>query len=146
MNGTALSSEQKVNSWAKGIPTVDLWVNSWNASYPSDTSYIRYVDTEDIDEENFWATGYAIGDSANPTTCHFDLSYENINNTLYFPCPENLFDEYCYGYWLASPSASGDDDVMAVDYDGYIICSNYSYYGNFGFRPIVCLPSSIVNQ
>ena len=128
----------------KGTVDLPTWVSSWNASYASDASdalYTRYVDTEDIDNDNFCATGYAIGDSANPTTTYIDLSSETgHSNTLYFPHQEDVSN--CYGYWLASPSANYVNGVMYVYYDGNVSADNYgsSYYG---VRPAVYLPSNI---
>ena len=144
INGHAVNETRTANVWAMGAPTLDLWVNSWNATYPSDTLYTRYVDTEDIDDQNFNVTGYAIGDSANPTTTYIDLSgATGANNTLYFP---SIDDEYLYGYWLASPSASTDTEVIRVYSFGQV-----NDYGDcpleyYAFRPVIKLPSSVVNQ
>lgn len=42
--------------------------------------------------------------------------------------------------WLASPSASSENDLMYVNFDGNVDSNNYSF-ANPGFRPIVCLKS-----
>ena len=48
-----------------------------------------------------------------------------------------------YGYWISSPSAAGNaDSVMNVNYYGYVDYSDY-HDTRFGFRPVVCLKSSI---
>ena len=125
-----------------GAPTLDLWVDSWNSTYPSDTLYTKYENP--VSGETY--DGYYIGDSANPTTPFITLSSETgYNNTLYYPHQENVDNGGCSGYWLASPSASADRRVMAVDCLGYV-SSTYSDNYGYAFRPVVCLPSSIVNQ
>ncbi|MBQ3416131.1 MAG: hypothetical protein IJH39_12520, partial [Clostridia bacterium] len=141
---TALSSAVKsdANVIAKGAPDLELWVNSWNASYPADTLYTKYENP--VTGKTF--DGYFVGDSANPTTKYISVSSKaGYNDTLYFPHQEGVDNGNCYGYWLASPSASSAYHVMFVDYDGGV------YGGSYGnarraFRPVVCLPSSIVNQ
>ena len=146
INGHAVNETRTANVWAMGTPTVDLWVNSWNAKYPSDTLYTRYVDTEDIDNNNFYATGYAIGDSENPTTTYINLSSKTgYNNTLYFPHHERVDGYKCYAYWLASPSAYNNRNVLLVWFNGGIGSEPHSS-GNYTIRPVVCLPSSVVNQ
>ena len=146
INGHAVNETRTANVWAMGSPTVDLWVNSWNATYLSDTLYIRYIETEDIDNINLNTTGYAIGYSANPTTNSIS-NMPNRNDTLYFP--RNNTVDNCYGYWLASLSCQWAPNVMTVYYSGQIVGYNYDCDGNvchFAFRPVVCLPSSVVNQ
>jgi type IV pilus assembly protein PilA len=150
INETPLSSEVKsnVNVTAMGSPTIELWVNSWNETYSNDTLYIRYVGTNDIDNNNFYATGYAIGDSANPTTLGIYLSSKTgYDNILYFPHHEtSLDDSSCYGYWLASPHAGSDEafSVMTINYDG--ASGHYQYDGDYAFRPVIKLPTSVLNQ
>ena len=36
-----IAETRTANVWAMGAPTLELWVNSWNTSYPSDTLYAR---------------------------------------------------------------------------------------------------------
>ncbi len=149
INGHAVSETRTTNVWAMGAPTVDLWVNSWNEKYPSDKLYTRYVDTEDIDNSNFYATGYTIGDSANPTSVYDSLlNKKGYKNKLYFPHQEELEDDtgnYCYGYWLASPSAYRDDRVMYIDYYGAV---SYDYTSGTlaAFRPVIRIPTSLFFQ
>lgn len=146
INGVALSSDviSDSNVKATGAPTVNLWVNSWNSKYPSDTIYLKEVGAGDIDNNNFYATGYGISDTTPVTSTYVDLSNDTgYGNTLYYPHQEDVSS--CYGYWLASPSARYDDTVMNVYCGGYVTNNDYNS-SNYAFRPVVCLPSSVVNQ
>ena len=142
LNGTTpidYSSSQDENIYAMGAPTLELWVNSWNTSYPSDTLYTN-TRTGMSGEYNY---GYYIGtDNAQTTSTSVNLSSKTgYSNTLYYPHTSAY--NSCYGYWLASPSASYDYRVMNVSYYGHVSnygCSNLSYAA----RPVVCLPSNIL--
>ena len=144
MNGTALSSAVKsdANVIAKGAPDLELWVNSWNASYPADTLYTKYENP--VTGKTF--DGYFVGDSANPTTKYISLSSKTgYNNTLYYPHQSAIDNNNCYGHWLASPSADYAYDVVAVVCSG--IVNHYDCDEDYcAIRPVVCLPSSIINQ
>ena len=146
INGHAVSETRTTNVWAMGAPTLDLWVNSWNATYPSDTLYIRYVDTEDIDNYYFDATGYAIGDSANPTTVEIYLGAKTgWDDTLYYPYQSRLDNNSCEGYWLASPSARFHDNVMNATSEGDVWSYDYDC-GYYAFRPVIRIPTSLFFQ
>ena len=143
INGNAVSETRTADVWAMGAPTLDLWVNSWNAN----TGYTTLYTADD-------ANGYYVGDSANPTTTYIDLSSETGHgNSLYF-LPYYSYsdswdeDDICTGYRLASPSADGEEEVMNINYDGKI--GDEWFDGLYGyssaFRPVICLPSSVVNQ
>jgi len=148
INGHAVSETRTANVWAMGAPTLDLWVNSWNASYSTDTLYIRYetgIDAYPEDDYDGY-DGWYIGDSANTSDTYIDLSGETGHgDTLYFPHQEGINNNNCYGYWLASPSATYDYRVVYVSCDGHVYGSNY-YDDFYAFRPVVCLPSNVVNQ
>ena len=140
INGTALSTEVKSNAnvWAMGAPTLDLWVNSWNAKYPSDTLYTKYENP--VTGKTF--DGWYIGNTENPTTTSIYLSSKTgYGNTLYYP--HQAAEQSCNGYWLASPSAYAANFVMYVYYGGSVISGGNSST-RIGFRPVVCLPSSVL--
>ena len=142
INGVDLSADVKndtTNVWAMGAPTLELWVNSWNASYPSDTLYTN-TRTGMSGEYNY---GYYIGtDNAQTTSKWVALtSKTGYSNTLYYPHQSAI--DTCYGYWLASPSADDDYLVMDVSCDGYVYLDDY--IGSYdAARPVVCLPSNIL--
>ena len=145
INGHTVSETRTENVWAMGSPTVDLWVNSWNSKYPSDLVYTRYIDTEDIDNNNFYSIGYAIGNSANPTTVNVDLSSKTgYNNTLYFPHQEII--DKCAGYLLASPSAYTENHVLSEANEGALFEFRIFKGDSRAFRPVICLPTSVVSQ
>ena len=65
---------------------------------------------------------------------------EGYNNKLYYPHTSGY--NGTYGYWLASPSASGGSNVLIVYCDGDVYRSIYDY-SNLGVRPVVSLNSGI---
>ena len=124
------------NQTAIGGPTVQLWMDSWNARYPEQKVY--------CDSAN--ANGYYVGTSSKPSTYNMSLN-QNKNNggELYFA---NNFRALTDGnnpvnyYWLASPSADYSDCVLHVGSGGNV---NYYNYNDsiLGVRPVVCLQSNI---
>ena len=150
INNHEVSETRTENIWAMGAPTIELWVNSWNAKYPNDALYTRYIDTEDIDNENFCIQGYAIG-NATPIESVTYASLENktgYNDTLYFPYQaETVHNDFnYYGYWLASPSAGGYLQMWNVSFYGDISNEDSDEATNTAFRPVICLPSSVLSQ
>jgi len=138
INGTSIDyfGTADTNIWAIGSPTLDLYVNSWNAKYPSDTIYtaLRTGINDGLNE-------YYVGTTENPSTLWIDYSSkEGYNNTLYYPHQESI--DNCIAYWLAS-SAPGGNSVMCVFSNGNVSSGSY-YYPNVAFRPVVSLPSNIL--
>lgn len=131
------TSTTDTNIYANGSPTLDLYVKSWNEKYPDNKLYTA-KNTGMSDSLD----GYYVGTSANPK-----ISIENMSSTpgysdtLYYPhtSPWNS----TYGYLLASPSADSTLDVMNVYCNGNVSSNTYDYT-NRAFRPIVCLPSSVL--
>ena len=124
------------NQTAIGGPTVQLWMDSWNARYPGQEVY--------CDSTN--ANGYYVRKSSGSATTSISLN-QNKNNggELYFA---NNFSNLTDGnntvdyYWLASPSAYSSSYLLDVNYNGSVSSYNYNgYYG--GLRPVVCLQSNI---
>ena len=124
---------------AIGSPTVEMWMDSWNARYPksSDQVYRRASTSTSY-------PGYYVGTSQNPSTYYIDSSVmsakEGYNNKLYYPQTSSY--NGTNGYWLASPSASGSNYVLYVYYNGYVNRDNYGR-SNLGVRPVVFLNSGI---
>ena len=124
---------------AIGSPTVEMWMDSWNARYPKSSDQIyRKASTSTSNP------GYYVGISLNPTTTNIDSNVmsekEGYNNKLYYPHMSGY--NGTDGYWLASPSAGNSNYVLYVHCGGYV---SYYYYSNsgLGVRPVVCLNSGI---
>ena len=122
---------------AIGSPTVEMWMDSWNARYPksSDQVYRRASTSTSY-------PGYYVGTSSDPTGLYSinNSAKEGYNNKLYYPQTSSY--NGTNGYWLASPSARGSSYVLRVDYNGYVSDSSYNY-SNLGVRPVVSLNSGI---
>ena len=117
--------------YAVGGPTLEMWVASYNAK-----GYTPLY-------TNVNNTGYYIGNSEGTTDYYYyvtDDSNNGYGDTLYFPHQEIVSN--CWGYWLASPSASYTYYVMYVGYDGRVGSSYYDYI-RVGVRPLVSLKSEV---
>ncbi len=115
--------------YAIGGPTIEMLFNSYNQTHGT----------------NFGAkaastNGYQINTNADATTGWAN----NISNMLNTTDTNGLYvcSTGANAYWLASPSAYGTNGVMLVYYDGGVSDGGYNY-SNFGFRPVVCLKSSV---
>ena len=140
LNGTVIdyTNTTDENIYAMGSPTLDLWVKSWNTSYPEDTLYTHT--RTGMSDSIGW--GYYIGANANLTGSDINLSSKTgYSNTLYYPHTRDY--NYCYGYWLASPAGYYANYVMYVHYDGGVR-GNYYFIDSYAARPLVCLPSDIL--
>ena len=144
LNGKSIDyrSSTDTNVKAMGSPTVNLFVNSWNAMHPSDKLYLAQTTSAMSDGYK----GYYIGTSSNPTTIDVNVRGTTGDNSgVYFPWGECINE--CNGYWLASPSAKnvdGYESVMCADYEGFIYSMPITHL-NYAFRPVVCLPVSAFN-
>ena len=135
-----INETRTANVWAMGAPTLELWVNSWNTSYPSDTLYARYENPVSGQSYDGWYIGK---DNAQTTSTVVGLSSKTgYSNTLYYP--HNSSYGNCYGYWLASPSAQNDASVIYVACYGSVCYDVYNSNIYYVARPIVCLPSNIL--
>ena len=150
INGNPVNQTRTTNVWAMGSPDLELWINSWNTMYSSNTLYTRYLNSSDIDALGWTsyggAPGYAVGTSEPASSWSIDLSaYSGYDNELFFPRKSEV--STCYGYWLASPFCV-DDGVTAVYCDGGLDNRNKHTEGpNFiSCRPVVRIPLSAINQ
>ena len=121
------------NSYAEyvlGGPTIEMFCASYKATHPS-----RYIE---CGSEGWNDYGYQVRWS--------DGSYDYGLSGLSTSELENLYvindTTNAYAYWLASPSASSDDYLLDVLYDGYVNCDGYDYYYP-GLRALVCLKSNV---
>lgn len=115
-------------SWAIGGPTIDMLIASYNRKAGQD--YRLKVENE---------IGYQISRYGGVNWANY--CYMSTSDSLYvLPTTSGAT-----GMWLASPSASQNDLLMAIDYNSTI---NYHSYDslNVGFRPVVCLNSSVKLQ
>ena len=137
---------------AMGSPTLDLYVQSWNAKYPNNDTYptneIYTGKRTGMSDTIGW--GYYVSrTNKTPTSTSVNMSgsegYKSAAEAdkLYYPHAGTSGWNSCSGYWLASPSADGTDYVMRVNYSGYVYASRYRSTG-YAFRPLVCLPSSVL--
>ena len=126
---------------AIGSPTVEMWMDSWNARYPKSSDKIyRKASTSTS------YPGYYVGTSQNPSTYYIDSSVmsakDGYRNKLYYPHTSLSNNFRTEGYWLASTSASNKDLVLYVYVNGAV--GNFGYNINeLGVRPVVCLNSGI---
>ena len=122
-NGKCVSTLLNTENWTSfvntdyadysiGGPTLEMWIASWNAVYPSDLLYCN--NTNDY--------GYCVGTANKPTNFRIDSNVmkakSGYSNTLYYPHRDKLYG--CYGYLLASQSSGNDSDVVDVWYDGWV--------------------------
>ena len=124
------------NQTAIGGPTVELWMDSWNARYPKQKVY--------CDSAN--ANGYYVRTNSGSASTSINLNKnENNGGELYFA---NNFSALTDGnntvdyYWLASPFAYRRGSLLNVYYYGGVGGSGY-YNCSDGLRPVVCLQSNI---
>ena len=142
INGHVVNETRNDHIFAIGSPDLELWKNSWNKCYPEDKIYTEYS----ANVNNLGYDGWYVGLEENPSTANINLADKNgYMNLLYFPNRNKLDDSS--GYWIASPSSYTSKDIMLISYDGKIYrhdyCSSYSYYA---LRPVLSLPTSVVNQ
>ena len=130
MDTTAWNSKFRDTSKAEyvvGGPTVELLFKSYNEKYK--TAYESQASS---------ATGYQIRKTSSDSWSNYVNSMLKTSDSLYVITKQTD----AYAYWLASPSAYGASYVMYVDSDGLVRYSYY-YYGDYGFRPLVCLKSDV---
>ena len=135
-----IDSSKGSNQTAIGGPTVQLWMDSWNARYQnsSDQLYCNNSNTN----------GYFVGSTSKPQNSYSTSSNSKKGNggELYFannhrPLTDgNNSVDY---YWLASPSAYSSNRVLYVNFSGYVNYRDNYYYYCGGLRPVVCLQSNI---
>ena len=128
-----IDSSKGDNQTAIGGPTVQLWMDSWNARYPEQKVYC----------DNANANGYYVGTSSKPTSTSFLLN-KNKGGELYFA---NNYSALTDGhktlnyYWLASPSAGGSVALFQVSYNCYM--NSYTYKRQRRLRGSSCSLSTI---
>ncbi len=133
--GNYIDYSKGSGQYSIGGPTLQLWMDSWNARYPEQKIY--------CDRAN--DNGYFVrkcSDSISSSYGNLNLNNDKENNggELYF---SSLTDnsESIQSYWLASTSAGGDDYIYIIRYNS-IFGIRYNDDA-IGLRPVVCLNSNI---
>ena len=118
-----------------GGPTLEMFVASWNTKHPDNKIYCNGTGSDS-------EYGYYVGSTSGETNNDTDIG---TSDSTYVKTDDGKAD----GFWLASPSAGGDDGyVMQVHHyygvNGYTYGNNFlGNNGNDGFRPLVCLSSNV---
>ena len=122
-----------------GSPTIEQFAKSYNRthgeSYEGTVKEIFIAKSEVMSDG---LEGYYVGISENPTTTIIaGLNIKEMKSLYVINDTTNAF-----GYWLGSPSAKDFQQVINVDYVGYL---EYSIKGNsgLGLRPLATLPTGI---
>ena len=127
-----------------GGPTLEMWCAAWKEAIKDNTDNLVVLEADPKTS----GTGYNV--KYNTTSENWlyvtgDQSKAPASSTLdkyktFFP--HSAIYQNCYGYWLASPSAIGNNSLMSVHCDGSV--GNYYYFSTaFGVRPVVCLGSGV---
>ena len=127
------------NIYAMGTPTLNLWVDSWNTVYPSERLYVEY----NIEDDQYLS--YTIGTSSNPDSDNIQLTN---SSTLFFADADDT--DSCYGYHVNSECSTWSG-WFTVDCVGQVAkCIGTNYFDSnpdwYSIRPVIKLPSSVVNQ
>ena len=133
LDGVALTSAVKNNPnvIAMGAPNIELWVNSWNSTSNGFTTSIT------LSQNSY---GYLLNGATNLVISEDDKN--KANYSLYLPRTSDA--DSCFGYWLSSPSGTSDSHMLIVPFNGYVTNDYYSTT-SFAFRPVIKLPTSILN-
>ena len=113
--------------YAQGSPTIDLYTKSWNEKYPNNQMHPTKNST------GGYYANYQYGDFG-------VLNTPGYSDTLYYPHQGEW--NKCAGYWLASPSYEGPRVMVDVWCGGCVGNDDYNF--NCACRPIICLPSDII--
>lgn len=109
-----------------GSPTLEMLINSYNSKYGENIQTRANEIGYQINKYGSWEdyTGYLKKDSL--------YVIEDETNALEM--------------WLASPSAYQEEELLMVNFTGYINIVNFVGTGGYaiGFRPVVCLNSDVI--
>ena len=146
---------------AKGAPTPDMWMASYNARYNKNlgaknfktTKQKYYNNTSRTTSTTTSDTGYLYTRNNEGDSTKWEMilpgdymkTLAGYAKNMYYP-ETSRYDSYnCNGYWLAGPSAYASDCVCYVSYDSGV--GHYLFYndGLYAARPVVSIPRSKVN-
>ncbi len=115
-----------------GGPTLEMLFKLYNQKHP-DKNYEAQATS---------ATGYQLSVNGGTWKNYTDSSSDYLSSDSLYVLPSSNGAD---AMWVASPSANATSYVMCVDYDGDVTANDCSAY-NLGFRPLVCLKSSVQLQ
>ena len=140
-----------------GGPTVEMILDSYNQTHETHRGAQAYKaeETDRNGTEIAKVDGYKIctdttlqaAQDRTSTAWGYNLSmFTNLGrdktyNTLYVNETSSINS---YGYWVASPSADSNYNLMLVYCNGNVAYLNYYYNSSIGFRPLVCLKSGVL--
>ena len=125
-----IDSSKGSNQTAIGGPTVQLWMDSWNARYPEQKVYC----------DNASDTGYYVRKNSDSSTTNLDspevsLTSKQVGGELYFANNRNKLtdgNKTVSYYWLASP-------IKYFNASDWFIIVNVSYTGRIGLDYLIRL-------
>jgi type IV pilus assembly protein PilA len=122
INGSSVNETKNSSSWAIGSPTLDLLLNSWNSN------------------DGYTPLSY------NPLDARSLNLSQGFGNPLYFPRPGGVADSF--GYWISSYGGDPGNEwpLNISDYNGYLGNNECGWSDYFALRPVIKLPTSILNQ
>ncbi len=131
MLDTEIWNTMYANNYAKyaiGGPTIEMFCASYKATHPT-----RYIEEEVTD-----ANGYKV-------KWNTDSSYRSSISEVSKGESEDVYliNMVALAYWLASPSAYGENNLLAVYHDGSMKSPAYNIPYGPGLRALVCLKSNV---
>ena len=139
----ANTEKQQYIDFVIGGPTLEMWCAAWNKAVAGDANGFVTIEPDPKTD----GTGYNVKHDTTSNTYLYmngttnglgeNLSTLGSSYPLFFP--HTTSKDNCYGYWLASPSASYSYFLMCVDCNnGCVSICGYND-SRLGVRPLVCL-------
>ena len=134
-------------NYAIGGPTLEMLYESYIQTHPKVKDKLKYTVTgenTDVNSEGATGSGYAgylLSIDGGTTWQKWTDSFSTDTNRLYVA--DDPQHQKAYAYWVSSPSAVQNENIMAVYYYGRV---RHHYYDGktVAFRPVVCLSSKVV--
>ncbi len=125
--------------YAIGGPTLEIFIKSWNAKYKD--AKIEYQ-VADVGSDYKALNGYTHKKAGTTDYTTYIIDAFRKSDSSYDDLYVIRDTSKAYSMWLASTSGHGATYLGYVDCIGYLGDQDY-YYGGSGFRPLVCLKSSV---
>lgn len=138
--------DQQYADYAIGGPTLEMLYESYIQTHPKVKDKLKYTVTgenTDVNSEGATGSGYAgylLSVDGGTTWQKWTDSFATDTNRLYVA--DDPQHQKAYAYWVSSPSAVNNENIMAVYYYGRV---RHHYYDGktVAFRPVVCLSSKV---